>query len=63
MWAVTAASYCPSRAGEVPKQNMTKSHERWDWKLCTVCEDAVVLVVVLLAKGDRVYQKGLSEVV
>ena len=34
LWAPTAASYCPSRAGELPKQNMTKSHERWDGKLC-----------------------------
>ena len=30
----TAASYCPSWAGELLKQNMTKSHERWDGKLC-----------------------------
>ena len=36
MWAATAASYCPSRAGEIPKQNMTKSHERWDGKLCKI---------------------------
>ena len=35
MWGATAASYCPSRAGELPKQNMTKPHERWDGKLCT----------------------------
>ena len=35
MWAATPASYCPSRAGELPKQNMTKSHERWNGKLCT----------------------------
>ena len=28
-------SYSPSRAGELTKQNMTKSHERWDGKLCT----------------------------
>ena len=34
LWAATAARYCPSRAGELPKQNMTKSHERWDGKLC-----------------------------
>ena len=34
MWAATAASYCPGRAGELPEQNMTKSHERWDGKLC-----------------------------
>ena len=34
MWAATAASYCPSRAGELPKQNMMKSHKRWDGKLC-----------------------------
>ena len=33
-WAATAASYCPSRTGELPKQNMTKSHVRWDGKLC-----------------------------
>ena len=33
-WAATAASYCSSRAGELPKQNMTKSHKRWDGKLC-----------------------------
>ena len=33
LWVATAASYCPSRAGELPKQNMTKSHERWDGKL------------------------------
>ena len=26
-WAATAASYCPSRPGELSKQNMTKSHE------------------------------------
>ena len=26
--------YCPSRAGELPKQNMSKPHERWDGKLC-----------------------------
>ena len=36
MWAATASSYCPSRAGELPKQNMTKYHERWDGKLCTI---------------------------
>ena len=35
MWAATAASYCPSTTGELSKQNMTKSHERWDQKLCT----------------------------
>ena len=39
MCADTAASYCPSRAGELPKQNMTKSHERWDGKLC-IARDA-----------------------
>ena len=33
LWAPTAASYCPNRAGELQKQNMTKSHERWDGKL------------------------------
>ena len=37
MWAPNAASYCPSRAGELPKQNMTKSHERWDGKLQMIC--------------------------
>ena len=36
LWAAIAAIYCPSRAGELPKQNMTKSHERWDGKLCSV---------------------------
>ena len=35
LWAATAASYCPSREGELPKQNMTKSHKRWDGKLCS----------------------------
>ena len=30
MWAAPAARYCPSRAGELLKQNMTKPHERWD---------------------------------
>ena len=30
VWAATAASYRPSRAGELPKQNMTKPLERWD---------------------------------
>ena len=30
MWAAPAATYCPSRAGELPKQKMTKSHVRWD---------------------------------
>ena len=34
LWAPTAASYFPSRAGELPKQNMTKPHVRWDGKLC-----------------------------
>ena len=33
MWAASAARYCPSRAGELPKQNMAKSHQRWDEKL------------------------------
>ena len=27
LWAATAASYCPSRPGELPKQNMMKPHE------------------------------------
>ena len=36
MWAATAASYCPSRAGELSKQNMTKSQARWEGKLCNV---------------------------
>ena len=26
VWAATAASYCPRRAGDLPKQNMMKSH-------------------------------------
>ena len=34
LWAAPAASYCPSRPGELPKQNMAKPHERWDGKLC-----------------------------
>ena len=34
LWAATAASYCPSRAVELPKQNMTRSQERWVGKLC-----------------------------
>ena len=34
MWATPAASYCPGKTGELPKQNMMKSNERWDWKLC-----------------------------
>ena len=34
LWAAPAASYCPSRAEELPKQNMTKSHKQWDGKLC-----------------------------
>ena len=36
LWAPTAASYCPSMAGEMQKQNMTKPHERWDGKLCRI---------------------------
>ena len=36
MWAATAASYCPSRAGQLPKQNMMKPHKRWDVKLCKI---------------------------
>ena len=36
LWAAPAATYCPSRAGELPKQNMTKSHKRWDGKLCKI---------------------------
>ena len=43
MWAATADSYCPSREGELAKQNMAKPHERWDGKLCkyayNTCED------------------------
>ena len=39
MWATTAASYCPSRAGELPKQNLMKPHEQWDGKLCKVCDE------------------------
>ena len=31
-WAATAASYCPSRAGELPKQNMTKPLCMMGWE-------------------------------
>ena len=47
LWAATAASYCPSRAGELPKQNMTKSHIRWDGKLCSVTSVALLLSLTL----------------
>ena len=58
MWAAPAASYCPSRAGELPKQNMTKSQERWDGKLC-------ILIVALTQRFHRRYlapEKGEPEV-
>ena len=45
MWAANAASYCQSRAEELPKQNMTKSHERWDGKLCS--KDSKYLTVTI----------------
>ena len=47
LWATTAASYCPSRAGELPKQNMTKSHEWWDGKLCTSYVTTAEAMVVI----------------
>ena len=56
LWAATAASYCPSRARELPKQNMTKSHERWDGKLCTRVQnhklDAYKLWINILQYSD-----------
>ena len=40
----TAASYCPSRAGELPKHHMTKSHEQWDGKLCITLFSVITLI-------------------
>ena len=43
LWATSAASYCPSRAGELPKQNLTKSHARWDGKLCRWLDGSIFI--------------------
>ena len=34
LWAATAASYCPSRAGELPKNNKKNLSAWWDGKFC-----------------------------
>ena len=46
MWAAPAASYCPIRAGELPKQDMMTSHERWDEKLCTQIGSTLAISLV-----------------
>ena len=54
MWADTAASYCPSRAGELPKQNMMKSHEQWDGKLCIRSnQDGHLLSSIILSRNSQ----------
>ena len=65
MWAATAASYCPSRAGELSKQNMTKPHERWDGKLCSPyfhpLQSSVHLEVIVIRQDGSVPVKyGLT---
>ena len=35
LWAATAASYCPSRIGELPKNNPENLSAWWDGKLCS----------------------------
>ena len=61
MWAATADSYCPSRAGKLPKQNMMKSHERWDGNsveyfnfLCRIKFDLPVRTFALPLASERV---------
>ena len=35
LWAATAASYCPSRIGKLPKNNPENLSAWWDGKLCS----------------------------
>ena len=66
MWATTAASYCPTKAPELPKNNSKNLSARWDGKLCRDNKHKSDLSLCSAACSDQkrfgARQKGVAAV-